>query len=317
MAKLLPFLFLLGFAAAASPGHIKRQDGPVDPGINDKCTFWDTATDKNAGCQIFVDNWRISREDFIAWNPSVKPDCSGIIAGHSYCVEVRNDKPITSKPTNVPKETATSTSQKGPAESSSGPSPTQDGIISSCKNFYKAQPGDTCAGIVNNYGTFSLSDFLKWNPGVGSDCSSLLIDFYYCVGIPGTPSTKLPPSGPTPVQEGITTDCKRYYKVVDGDTCQKIVDKHRTFSLSDFFKWNPAVGSDCRSLFLDFYVCVGVSGTPDKPPSGPTPTQPGITKLCDKYYQAKSGDTCQGILNKYGTFQLTDFYRWNPAVKSG
>ncbi|KAK1711770.1 hypothetical protein BDP67DRAFT_468696, partial [Colletotrichum lupini] len=34
----------------------------------------------------------------------------------------------------------------------------------------------------------------------------------------------------------------------------------------------------------------------------------------DHHHQAVSGDTCQGIVNKYGTFDLNQFYGWNPAV---
>lgn len=107
-----------------------------------------------------------------------------------------------------------------------------------------------------------------------------------------------------------------------GDTCAKIVDKYGTFTLADFYGWNPGVGSDCSALWLDYYVCVGVAGTPTttkKPttttaPSGPTPTQPGIISSCNAWYQAVSGDYCQKIVDKYKTFSLQDFYKWNPAV---
>ena len=34
-----------------------------------------------------------------------------------------------------------------------------------------------------------------------------------------------------------------WYKVVSGDGCQKIVDKYKTFPLSDFYLWNPDVGN--------------------------------------------------------------------------
>lgn len=32
-----------------------------------------------------------------------------------------------------------------------------------------------------------------------------------------------------------------YYKVQAGDGCQDIVDKNRTFTLHDFYDWNPYV----------------------------------------------------------------------------
>lgn len=166
----------------------------------------------------------------------------------------------------------------------------------------------------------------KWNPAVGSDCTSLWVGYYVCVGVPGTSTTTskgtttAPPAGPTPTQSGITSKCANYYQVKSGDTCANIVAKYGTFSLSDFYSWNPAVGSDCASLWTGYYVCVGVPGTPTKPTttsaplSGPTPTQAGIISSCNAWYQAKTGDYCQKIVDQYKTFSLQDFYKWNPAV---
>ncbi|KAI1658124.1 hypothetical protein F4813DRAFT_388904 [Daldinia decipiens] len=72
----------------------------------------------------------------------------------------------------------------------------------------------------------------------------------------GTPTSSSAPSAtPTPYQAGMIAGCKQFYKVLSGDTCQKIAD---TFSitLTQFRGWNPAVGDSCESLFLGYYVCV-------------------------------------------------------------
>jgi hypothetical protein len=74
------------------------------------------------------------------------------------------------------------------------PSPTQDGLISTCQKFYFAGKklatqtsdrkyplifplrlvkDDTCAKVVKKYGTFTLKEFITWNPAVGEDCSSI------------------------------------------------------------------------------------------------------------------------------------------------
>lgn len=75
-----------------------------------------------------------------------------------------------------------------------------------------------------------------------ADCSGLWLDTYVCVGVPGTPTTR-PPATPTPVQDGIASSCSSFYKVQKGDNCQKVVANYKgQFSLSDFYKWNPAVG---------------------------------------------------------------------------
>lgn len=184
------------------------------------------------------------------------------------------------------------------------------------KAFYKVSTGDSCGGIVSKYGTFTLQDFYKWNPAVGNTCGGLWLDYYVCVGVTGTPTSKptttAAPSptsnAPGPVQDGIASDCKRYHEIVSGDQCQAIVNKYGTFTLQDFYKWNPAVGSNCQSLWLGYYVCIGVSGTPTKPvttatpqPTSnvPSPTQPNVSKTCKKWYKVVSGDYCAKIADQY------------------
>ena len=70
------------------------------------------------------------------------------------------------------------------------PSPTQAGLISSCTTFYFAIADDNCNRIVAMYNTFSLDNFVQWNPAVGTTCSGIWADTWYCVGIPGTPTAK-------------------------------------------------------------------------------------------------------------------------------
>ncbi len=62
---------------------------------------------------------------------------------------------------------------------------------------------------------------------------------------------------PDPVQDGITKNCKTYYKAKPGDSCQKIVNDYGVFTFNDFYKWNPAVGKNCESLLGGYYYCVG------------------------------------------------------------
>jgi hypothetical protein len=50
-----------------------------------------------------------------------------------------------------------------------------------------------------------------------------------------------------------------YYKVVSDDTCVSVAYQH-AITLSQFYSWNPAVGSNCQILLAGYYVCVGVSG---------------------------------------------------------
>ncbi|KAL8942164.1 MAG: hypothetical protein Q9216_001811 [Gyalolechia sp. 2 TL-2023] len=388
--------------------NIRRQDGPVPPDTINDCTYFYDAQPGDT-CASIAENWGITLAEFKRYNPSVKSDCSGLIIGNAYCVEENHGNgplppEITSSITSKTTSAITSAAPAGPTPVQSGiaadcqqyykvqdgdscakiadkyhtftlqnfyswnpavgsgyyvcvgiagtptapptttsagatprPSPTQSGLVSSCKTFYKVKDGDECGKIVNSYGTFSLADFYTWNPAIGTNCNSLIVGYYVCVGIPTTPtsrpsttrtSTKATPTGPSPTQSGIISSCIKYYQTIDGDTCEGISNKFGTFTIAQFVTWNPAVQPDCSKLFLGYYYCVAIPSTPatrsttrttkttSTASPGPTPTQSGIISSCTKYYKAASGDGCQAISNKFGTFTLAQFVKWNPAVKN-
>jgi hypothetical protein len=268
----------------------------------------------------------------------VKSDCSGIKVGNSYCVEVNpNQKPTSSNPSPT---SATPTPTKAVK-----PSPTQDGLIDSCTNFYFAVANDNCEKIAKQYGTFSVADFIKWNPAVGASCGGLWAKTYYCVGIPGTatpkPSTTVQPSPtssgngiatPQPTQPGMVTNCDAFYFVPKngGEGCQSIADKSG-ITLTQFLTWNPEVGgTSCNGLWASAYVCISVVGhTPTKPTSTPTPTQqptgcqashpeptqPSSVCTCKQWYKPASGEYCGDVEKKFN-ISADDFNKWNPGVGS-
>ncbi|KAL1962645.1 hypothetical protein VTN77DRAFT_9279 [Rasamsonia byssochlamydoides] len=158
---------------------------------------------------------------------------------------------------------SSSTTTTAPGNTISTPSPIQTGMVTDCDKFYDVQSGDTCAGIASQEG-IPLSSLYAWNPAVGTSCADLYLSYYICVGVVATSTTSSPTSTssgvvtPTPTQTGMVTDCDQFYLVQSGDTCASIVSAEN-ISLSDFYSWNPAVGSSCQSLWLGYYVCVGVS----------------------------------------------------------
>jgi hypothetical protein len=75
-----------------------------------------------------------------------------------------------------------------------------------------------------------------------------------------TPTITSPGSGiatPTPHQNGMVSNCKRFYKVIKGDGCWAIADVNK-ISQDDFYKWNAGIGSKCEKLYPDDFVCIGV-----------------------------------------------------------
>ncbi|KAM5349378.1 hypothetical protein ACJ41O_005883 [Fusarium nematophilum] len=309
----------------------KKPENPTDPGITPKCTFYDIWVDDDLDCLLWLEDWAITPEQFSEYNPTVGDDCSGIKVGYSYCVEINHGRP------EEPEVTLTEDAEPEPTEDSK-PSPTQEGLIDTCISFYKAKKGDTCVKIISEYKTFDFKDFFKWNPAVEDDCSGIWANTWYCVGVPGIPTSPptrtaestAKPTGeekPSPTQEGLIESCIRFHPAAKGDTCAKIVSTFGTFSFDTFFKWNPAVGKDCSGIWAGYYYCVGVPGTPTGKPSAtspkptatggvetPSPIQDGIAKNCNKWHPVAKTTTCSSIENYY-KLPFAQFLKWNPAVE--
>jgi len=248
-----------------------------------------------------------------------------------------------------------------------------------CTYSATAQVGSTCDSIASDWG-ITVNQFKTWNPTV-KDCSKLTSGASYCVewsgALPGqtsaptatktsTTTTKTPtpakttttkaktatsaPSGPSPTQEGIIKTCNKWHLVVKDEFCQTVVDKEK-ISLENFYKWNSAVGTDCKGLWLGYYVCVGVSGgtTTTKKPTATTKkpttttkkptttakkpttttkketstttksappavkTQPGVVSKCKKFHKVASGEGCWAVENKY-KITHANFAKWNPML---
>lgn len=247
-------------------------------------------------------------------------------------------------PTTPSSSTKASSTVPTPINGIQTPTPIQPGMVNNCDAFYFVKEGDYCATIAQK-NAISLSQFYPWNPNVGTDCGGLWLDVYVCVSIIGhspatttaPPSTTVKPTPtngiatPTPIQPGMVNNCDAFHLVKSGDVCANIVQRYG-ISLSQFYKWNPAVGSSCSSLWLDTYVCVSIVGvnpvtttmktsvvpTTTKTGNGvatPTPIQNGMTNSCKSFRFVRSGDTCASIAQAAG-ISLANFYRWNTGVGS-
>jgi hypothetical protein len=70
-------------------------------------------------------------------------------------------------------------------------------------------------------------------------------------------ATGAPVSTPTPFQPGMIGNCSKFHLVAESDTCSSIATA-AGIALSDFYAWNPAVGSSCATMLAKNNVCVGV-----------------------------------------------------------
>lgn len=63
---------------------------------------------------------------------------------------------------------------------------------------------------------------------------------------------------PENTQPGTIEDCKKFHLVGEDDgACEGIIVMY-DLAREDFYEWNPEVGDDCTTLWLDYYVCIGV-----------------------------------------------------------
>jgi hypothetical protein len=122
--------------------------------------------------------------------------------------------------------------------------------------------------------------------------------------------------------------CDKFYLVGSGDTCSAVATTAE-ISLTTFYAWNPAVGTDCSLLEVGEYVCIDIIGyapsttmtsisTTTSSGNGvttPSPHEPGMLSDCNSFYLASSGDTCASIADSYG-ITVADIEAWNEDVGS-
>lgn len=58
---------VLAYARASSARGSRVQQGPIDPGTNPDCTFYDTAYSEADDCAYFEEFWGITHEEFVSW----------------------------------------------------------------------------------------------------------------------------------------------------------------------------------------------------------------------------------------------------------
>jgi LysM repeat protein len=170
------------------------------------------------------------------------------------------------------------------------PTPRAAGEIINCTMWLEVPKAISCSDLMVMY-NLQFGEFYKMNPSVSADCSGLVVGTNYCrstypggtdfgyagwsssftatsthpqsqastgvstkiSGETGTTATR-----PSPVQTGVLESCTKFHKVKEGDTCYDIANDNK-ITLNTFYKWNPAVKTDCSALELGTYVCISSS----------------------------------------------------------
>jgi len=119
----------------------------------------------------------------------------------------------------------------------------------------------------------------------------------------------------------MATSCDSFHLVANGDTCSALASEY-SITLSQFYAWNPAVGSSCSDLEIGTYVCIDILGSASSTTSAtittPSPIQTGMVTDCDKFYDVESGDDCADIASAE-SIPLPPFMlgiqQWAPRVQ--
>ncbi|KAJ5248571.1 hypothetical protein N7468_000022 [Penicillium chermesinum] len=209
---------------------------------------------------------------------------------------------------------------------------TLDQKYSYCALKFENSTYYTCNELVADNG-ITLTELLAWNTWLSEDCDTALLanltifdDRAVCIGVgeensttatattsaaTGTTIQASTSMGSTPTDT--ISGCQEFYTVTDSDDCASVLSKFG-ITVSQFYQWNPSVGSTCTNLWREEAYCV--KGPATATSSGPNaPVQTGIASNCKKYYTVASGDSCAKIESTYG-ITFAQLYKWNPAIGS-
>ncbi|EWC46485.1 hypothetical protein DRE_04208 [Drechslerella stenobrocha 248] len=283
---------------------------PIGANTTKDCKKW-TLVKAGESCQAIIARngaLKLSVADLFRWNPSIKADCTAMLAGHYICITGPG----------APSPTVSTPPSNGT------PSPIGANTTKDCKKWTLVKAGETCQAIIARNGALKLSvaDLFRWNPSIKADCTAMLAGHYICITGPGAPSPTVstPPSNgtPSPIGANTTKDCKKWTLVKAGETCQAIIARNGALKLSvaDLFRWNPSIKADCTAMLAGHYICITGPAGP-KPPAGeptPSPVQPGTVKNCKTWAYVKDGQTCKDVLARFPKINLAKLVAWNPAI---
>ncbi|EFQ98548.1 LysM domain-containing protein [Nannizzia gypsea CBS 118893] len=134
-------------------------------------------------CNDIAQRLGVALSDIYLWNPALKGDCTGLLAGYWICQKVRSTPPTTptTTTTSLKIETPTTTTVDGGVLP---PGPTQAGIPAGCNKWIAQKSGVYCYDMAAAAG-ISLNCLYQLNPALNTsagECVGLWAGYAYCVG---------------------------------------------------------------------------------------------------------------------------------------
>ncbi|KAI1108518.1 hypothetical protein F5Y14DRAFT_82245 [Nemania sp. NC0429] len=184
--------------------------------------FLISITDNNhtvtsSSCSDAAAAYGVSLADFLLWNPDLSNKTPCVLADNvQYCAQI----------------TALEA---------------QD-VTDYCTEYQIPAPGHDCFSFAAQVGV-DPSQFVLWNPSVGSDCAKFKPGLQYCVSVYHYK------------QPGITSNCNQFTVANETDwldlPCQIIETKYGV-SHARFVAWNPSVLNNCTQMYTGYDYCVSI-----------------------------------------------------------
>ncbi|SPO07097.1 uncharacterized protein DNG_09791 [Cephalotrichum gorgonifer] len=158
-----------GTATGTSPSP--TPPAPIHAGQPSSCNAWHVVKNNDA-CDAVEDQYGLSHEQFLKWNPEVSADCVvNFWVGYAYCVGV-----------------ADGGGEEAKEPTMEVPAPVQEGnAVPECSAYAQAgEEGDYCAAFAERNGV-SLEELGAWNALLGdsgAECETMFwAGYWYCVGV--------------------------------------------------------------------------------------------------------------------------------------
>ncbi|KAK3899655.1 hypothetical protein C8A05DRAFT_36714 [Staphylotrichum tortipilum] len=229
------------------------------------CAWWlDNDKEGSWTCQGIQDVFAVSMTDFLRWNPSVPSSCDALKVEWSYClatnegwrtpaagsqgtvtvtVPATDAASATVSVTNT--VTTTSSVTVGRTVLVSLPVTVQVTVLSSVRITTTATATMTATATVRTTVPTTVPTTVRVTTTVENVVRTTVT------------TTVTAQGGPTPVpyQPGMVGNCKAFYFVRWGDTCDDIASKFG-ITTSQLVAWNPQARSDCTKLLAETFCCV-------------------------------------------------------------
>ncbi|KAH1683883.1 hypothetical protein KXX46_008783 [Aspergillus fumigatus] len=102
--------------------------------------------------------------------------------------------------------------------------------------------------------------------------------------------------------------------IASSDTCESL-NAYFGITIAQLVSWNPSLSSTSCTLTVGWSYCVEAP-TVKTTTSTTTTTSKTTTTTTVVTTTTSTSDYCEGIVTAYGNFTLSQFYQWNPAVKT-